>query len=221
MKVITTKDGSHTLLSDKINDTYHSTNGAITEALSVYIKNGYLECVRATTDSIHVLEIGFGTGLNALLTAIEAKKEKRKTIYYALEPYPIDINKVLSLNYGDEDLEKKSFFEKIHQSLWQTPVEINEYFTLIKTKSKLQDVDFKSLFFHVVYFDAFGPEKQPELWSEELFLKIANILISPSIITTYSTKGDVKRALQNIGFKIEKLPGPPGKREVLRAIKKQ
>lgn len=219
MKVITTEDGSHTFQSERVNDTYHSSHGAVTEAGIVYLKNGYLEGVNSTTETIHVLEIGFGTGLNALLTAVEAKKQQRKTVYYTLEPFPIDILEILLLNYGKEDSSSRETFEKIHQSAWEVPVEINDFFTLIKIENTLEQVDFGSFQFHVVYFDAFGPDKQPEVWSEELFGKIANNMVSPAIFTTYSTKGDVKRALKNLGFKIEKLPGPPGKREVLRAKK--
>lgn len=220
MKIITTEDGSHTLQSELINDTYHSIHGAVTEAQMVYIQNGLLHSFGLTSETIHVLEIGFGTGLNALLTAIEANNHKRKVVYYSLEPFPIEEALAVGLNFGtlSESIDNDELFKKIHHCKWNRPVEINDYFTLIKFDNSLEQIDFGCSVFHVVYFDAFGPDKQPELWNEKLFAKIARNLFSPSILTTYSTKGDVKRALKKVGFKIEKLAGPPGKREVLRAI---
>ncbi len=220
MKIITTSDGSHTLQSELINDTYHSIHGAGTEAQLVYIENGLLYSFQQVEETIHVLEIGFGTGLNALLTAIEATKQRRKVVYYTLEPFPINEEIVLGLNYGSlfTNQEDSELFEKIHQCKWNRYVVINDFFSLIKIDTSLQEIDFGCSFFHVVYFDAFGPDKQPELWHQELFAKIAKNLIYPAVLSTYSTKGDVKRALKNVGFKIEKLAGPPGKREVLRAI---
>jgi tRNA U34 5-methylaminomethyl-2-thiouridine-forming methyltransferase MnmC len=173
-----------------------------------------------SNEPIQVLEIGFGTGLNALLTAIEANNYKRKVVYYTLEPFPIEEEFAIGLNYGTlfENKSNNELFRKIHLSKWNCPVVISDYFTLIKFDTSLEQIDFGCSQFHVVYFDAFGPDKQPELWSEELFAKIARNLVSPAILTTYSTKGDVKRGLKNVGFKIEKLAGPPGKREVLRAM---
>jgi len=220
MKIITTADGSHTVQSELINDTYHSVHGASTEAQLVYIENGLLHAIHKTQDVIHVLEIGFGTGLNAYLTAIEAKKQKRKIVYYTLEPFPIKEEFAIALNYGSLTSNKEDcdLFEKIHHCKWNRAVEINQFFTIIKLDSSLESIDFGCSHFHVVYFDAFGPDKQPEMWNKELFLKIAQTLVFPSILTTYSTKGDVKRALKEVGFTIEKLAGPPGKREVLRAI---
>lgn len=220
MKILTTSDGSHTLQSERVDDTYHSTNGAITEAEIVYIKNGLHFCFENHSGTINLLEVGFGTGLNALLTAIEATKQKRKVVYYTLEPFPIHAEIASSLNYGNYSLENDSLniFNKIHKSLWEVPVDITPYFTLIKLESTLETIDFGCTQFHLVYFDAFGPDKQPEVWEEKLIKKISKQLISQGILVTYSTKGEVKRALKKNEFLIEKLAGPPGKREVLRAI---
>jgi tRNA U34 5-methylaminomethyl-2-thiouridine-forming methyltransferase MnmC len=217
MDIIITSDGSHTLQSNLINDTYHSTNGAITEALTVYIKNGLDFCFEMHQGVINVLEIGFGTGLNAFLTAIEAERMKRKVEYYTLEPFPIDATLIKHLNYNDNYSEYPLLFNLIHETPWNKRVDITPYFSIIKLDTTLESIDFGCSQFHLVYFDAFGPDKQPEVWDEQLFSKIANQLVKNSILTTYSTKGTVKRALKNQGFVIEKLPGPPGKREVLRA----
>lgn len=218
MKHIITEDGSHTLQSNQINDTYHSTHGAITEAKIVYIKNG-LECAFNVFNSpINVLEIGFGTGLNAFLSCQHALNHQHPVVYYAIEPFPLTLDEACSLNYGSILHDKENFYRSIHEALWDVPVEINSFFTLIKLKDTLQNIDFGCSHFHLIYFDAFGPDKQPELWNEVLFKKIASKMASGGILTTYSTKGDVKRALKSVGFKLEKLAGPPGKREVLRAI---
>jgi len=218
MKHIITEDGSHTLQSNQINDTYHSTHGAITEAKIVYIKNGLERAYHVFNSPINVLEIGFGTGLNAFLTCQYALNHQHPVVYYAIEPFPLTLDEACSLNYGSILHDKENFYRSIHEALWDVPVEINSFFTLIKLKDTLQNIDFGCSHFHLVYFDAFGPDKQPELWNEVLFEKIASKMASGGILTTYSTKGDVKRALKSVGFKLEKLAGPPGKREVLRAV---
>jgi len=218
MKQIITSDGSHTLQSDQISDTYHSTHGAITEANIVYIHHGLHYCFDTFNEDIHLLEVGFGTGLNALLTCMEAERLHRKVIYYSMEPFPIPVEEALTLNYGGLVSDEHQYFQKIHQAEWNAPAKISPYFTLIKFSASLQTIDFGCTKFHLVYFDAFGPDKQPELWSPEMLSKVALQMLHNGIFTTYSTKGEVKRALKGNGFSIEKLPGPPGKREVLRAI---
>lgn len=219
MKQIITTDGSHTLQSDQVNDTYHSTNGAIAEANIVYIQNGLHYCFDTFNEDIHLLEVGFGTGLNALLTCLEAERLHRKVIYYSLEPFPIPVKEALTLNYSELLSDKDRLFKKIHQASWNTPVNITSDFTLIKIQESLQTIDFGCSGFHLIYFDAFGPDKQPELWDESMLHKVASNTILNGVFTTYSTKGTVKRALKKNGFSIEKLPGPLGKREVLRAVK--
>lgn len=219
MKQIITEDGSHTLQSNQINDTYHSTHGAITEANTVYIHNGLHYCFDTFNEDIHLLEVGFGTGLNALLTCMEADRMQRKVIYYTLEPFPIAVEEALSLNYGELACDESHCFAKIHQAAWTVPVPITPFFTLIKLSEPLQTIDFGCSRFHLVYFDAFGPDKQPELWRPEMLGKVTSSMGKNGIFTTYSTKGEVKRALKSQGLAVEKLPGPPGKREVLRAIR--
>lgn len=221
MKTLITADGSHTLQSNRVDDTYHSTHGAANEAEIVYITHGLKFCFDTCQGPINLLEIGFGTGLNALLTAIEATRCQRKVTYYTLEPFPIDAETIRSLNYGDIYNEFPLLFSNIHESPWNRPVEITPYFTLIKLDTTLQEVDFGCSMFQLVYFDAFGPDKQPEVWTDDLFAKVAAQMPEQGILTTYSTKGDVKRALKRCGFLIEKLPGPVGKREVLRAVLKR
>lgn len=218
MKQIITSDGSHTLQSEQINDTYHSTNGAITEANLVYIHNGFEFCMDFFSGDINLLEVGFGTGLNALLTCLKAEESQRKVIFYSIEPFPIAVEEALTLNYGERSSDDHHWFKKIHLANWNVPVEISPYFTLIKLSESLQSIDFGCTHFHLVYFDAFGPDKQPELWEELMLGKVASNMLFKGVLTTYSTKGTVKRALKNLGFSIEKLPGPPGKREVLRAV---
>jgi tRNA U34 5-methylaminomethyl-2-thiouridine-forming methyltransferase MnmC len=219
MKQIITEDGSHTLQSNQINDTYHSTHGAITEANTVYIRNGLHCCLECFEGEIHLLEVGFGTGLNALLTCLEADRWQRKVTYYTLEPFPIPVEEALTLNYGERTSDECHCFEKIHQAAWDVPVRITPFFTLVKLSEPLQTIDFGCSRFHLVYFDAFGPDKQPELWRPELLGKVTSSMRPDAVFTTYSTKGEVKRALKSQGLTVEKLPGPPGKREVLRAVR--
>ncbi len=216
----TTADGSHTLFVPELNEHYHSTNGALQESQLVFIENGlhYLpECLK----EINVLEVGFGTGLNALLTVLEAKKQKQKINYVAIEPRPVDPVLAASLNYASVigGTEAAGYFKKLHASAWSHPEFLSDYFILSKIEARLEDISLKDNQFHLVYFDAFGPDVQPELWTQEIFTILFNCLKPEGVLVTYSCKGTVKRALMAAGFTIEKLPGPAGKREVLRAMK--
>lgn len=221
-----TDDGSHTLFVPEIDECYHSTKGAIQESKHIFIDAGLKQCGK---DEINVLEIGFGTGLNALLTALsplEGGIFTKIINYTTIELFPISVEQALKLNYP-ETLEKQSevssgefrrYFEKIHQSPWNEKVQLAENFTLTKlnldfTKTELQGT------FDVIYFDAFSPEKQPEMWSEEMFQKLYNSASENAALTTYCAKGVVRRAMKSAGFVVERLPGPPGKREILRARK--
>lgn len=212
-----TSDGSHTLYVPEIDEAYHSTHGAIQESTHIFITAGLKQ---SNQQFISILEIGFGTGLNAFLTAIEAEKSEQKIRYFTLEKYPVPIEKALQLNYSQQisEIDTKTLFEKIHLAEWETEVEITNNFTL----KKLQ-IDFTTYLpdttFDVIYFDAFSPEKQPEMWTEEQFLKIYNACNEGAILTTYCAKGLVRRTLQTVGFRIERLPGPHGKREILRCIR--
>ncbi len=218
----TTADGSHTLFVPELNEHYHSTNGALQESELVFIQNG-LKHLPQCIKEINLLEIGLGTGLNALLTVLESKKQRRKINYVAIEPEPLGPEIISGLNYpiqigGSEAI---GYYKKIHDSNWEYPSFLSDYFILSKIHAKLEDIALSGQQFHLVYFDAFAPEVQPELWTEEVFKKMYNCLKPDGILVTYSCKGTVKRALKSVGFSLEKLPGPVGKREVLRATKQK
>ncbi len=215
-----TADGSHTLFVPELNEHYHSTNGALQESEIVFIKNG-LNHLPPCIKDINLLEIGFGTGLNALLTVFESKKQRRKINYVAVEPEPLYQDILAGLNYPNQigGTEAAGYFKKIHDSGWDYPSFLSDYFIISKIHAKIEDITLKEQQFHLIFFDAFAPEVQPELWTETIFKKLYNCLKREGIIVTYSCKGSVKRALLSAGFTIEKLPGPAGKREVLRATK--
>ncbi|MDO9254813.1 MAG: tRNA (5-methylaminomethyl-2-thiouridine)(34)-methyltransferase MnmD [Bacteroidales bacterium] len=216
----TTEDGSHTLFVPDLNEHYHSTHGALQESEMVFIQNG-LHRITACIKEINVLEVGFGTGLNALLTVLESKKQRRKINYVAVEPEPIAAGILENLNYPTVigGTEAAGYYKKINEAGWVYPTFLSDYFILSKIQAKLEDISLKDEQFHLVYFDAFGPDVQPELWTEQIFTQLHKCLKKNGILVTYSCKGTVKRALKAAGFTIEKLPGPAGKREVLRATK--
>lgn len=216
----TTEDGSHTLFVPDLNEHYHSTHGALQESELVFIQNGLHhipECIK----EINVLEVGFGTGLNALLTVLESKKQRRKINYIAIEPEPVEEELLENLNYASiiGSSEAEGYYRKICEAGWTYPTFLSDYFIISKIKAKLEDISLKDEQFHLVYFDAFGPDVQPELWTEQVFAQLNKCLKKNGILVTYSCKGRVKRALKASGFTLEKLPGPVGKREVLRATK--
>ncbi len=220
--IITTADGSKTIQIEEWNEQYHSIYGAIQEARHVFIKHGLQYCIENVTPiNLSILEIGFGTGLNAFLTLLKAEALNQPITYTGVEAYPVSTEEINQLNYveqlGAEDHRKA--FETMHQCPWETPTNINTYFQLKKKKKDFKDINiFKA--FDLIYFDAFGPRVQPELWTEAIFNLMFQALKPNGVLVTYSAKGDVRRAMQAVGFKVEKLPGPPGKREMLRAIKK-
>lgn len=213
----TTSDGSHTLYVPEIDETYHSTHGAIQESSYIFINAGLKQCKK---QCVNILEVGFGTGLNAFLTAIEAEKSGQEIHYFTLEKYPVPIEKANQLNYSHQipDKNSKDLFENIHYAQWEKEVEISNYFKLKKNQCDFTTYQ-PDTTFDVIYFDAFSPEKQPEMWTEEQFLKIYNVCNESAILTTYCAKGSVRRAMQAVGFKVERLAGPPGKREILRGIR--
>ncbi len=218
----TTADGSHTLFVPDLNEHYHSTHGALQESELVFIQNG-LHHIPSCIKEINLLEVGFGTGLNALLTVVEAKKQRRKINYIAIEPNPVDKEIIANLNFASVigGTEAAGYFNKIHEAGWVYPAFLSDYFIISKIQAQLQDITLLDQQFHLVYFDAFGPDVQPELWTEKVFEQLYKCLKPEGILVTYSCKGTVKRALKSARFTIEKLPGPVGKREVLRATKKR
>jgi tRNA U34 5-methylaminomethyl-2-thiouridine-forming methyltransferase MnmC len=218
-ELILTLDGSHTLFVPELNEHFHSTYGAIQESRHVFIEAG-LKQVLPDQIQIKILEIGFGTGLNALLSLLEADKSG-KTIYYtSIEPFPLKPEITGQLNYPELlGAENIVIFEKIHGGEWNCENQLTDHFFLYKVLNNLENTELEDNSFDLVFFDAFGPEVQPGLWTEEVFGKIFLSLKKRGILVTYSAKGSVKRALKNSGFTVENLPGPPGKREITRAIR--
>lgn len=215
--LIITSDGSHSIHIPEWDEQYHSKHGAIQEAYHVFIKNG-LNFIDKR--EISILEIGLGTGLNCFITFLEAQKNKLQIDYTGIEAFPINKSESGLLNYVNELKAKKhqSIFDAIHTSEWEKDISLSENFLFTKRMQKFQKLSDKNKF-DLIYFDAFGPRVQPELWTENIFQKMYDALIKNGVLVTYSAKGSVRRSLQNIGFEVERLPGPPGKREMLRAIK--
>jgi tRNA U34 5-methylaminomethyl-2-thiouridine-forming methyltransferase MnmC len=215
--MLLTEDGSTTLYNEIIGEHYHSTHGAIQESQFIFIKDGLNECKK---DEIHILEMGFGTGLNAFLTMLEAEKTGKKIHYHTVELYPISVEQAKTLNFAQILApEKNEDFLKLHTSKWGEISKISTNFEMLKIQGDFNSLDFNELRFDVVYYDAFSPEKQPELWSLEIFEKIFSHCNKEAILTTYCAKGYVRRNLQAAGFTVHRLPGPPGKREKLSAVK--
>ena len=215
---ITTSDGSHTLYLSDLDEQYHSVKGARTESEYVYLEKGYLF---HKSETPKVFEVGFGTGLNCLLTALKAHELKRLTTYYTLEKYPLEKETIDQLNYGKIISEEAEIiFKKIHDCNWNETVEITEYFKLIKLNEDLLSTDLNDLeSCDIIYFDAFGPDKQPEMWQAEILQKVYNLTAPEGVFVTYSAKGDIRRLLASCGYKMKRLPGPPGKFHMLRGTK--
>lgn len=220
-ELVVTGDGSHSLYVEELNEHYHSTHGAIQESVHVFIEAGFADYVNRAKDTsvVKILEVGFGTGLNAFLTAIESEKTQQKTAYTSYEAYPISIDVVNTLNYPALiSIAKIELFKALHIAEWENTVLISPYFQLQKIHGKVEST-LNEPRFNIIYFDAFAPEKQPELWTEELFQRMFDVLENNGRLVTYCAKGVVKRTLKKVGFLVESLPGPPGKREMVRAIK--
>lgn len=211
MKIQLTKDGSHTLYNQELNETYHSSHGSIQEANHVFIKNG-IESIEKF--EISVLEVGFGTGLNAILTYDYAKCNNKKITYFGLESFPLSKEIITQLNYKDEipgfDL---AVFSKMHKSTWNIENEIDSYFSLNKIHETLQKFTTKDKF-DVIYYDAFGPRAQKEMWEKSLFEKLFAMLNEGGKLVTYCAMGQFKRDLKSCGYTVICVPGPPGKREM-------
>ena len=234
-----TDDGSCTLYVPEIDECYHSVHGAVQESRHIFIADGLRAFARACRQAdageeissesscddeysklrrIKVLEIGFGTGLNAYLTLLEAERLKIPIHYTAIELYPLPAVEALKLNYPEILSANQGLFEKIHLLPWGSSQSISTYFTLCKVKVDFMHYELQGLY-DVIYFDAFSPEKQPEMWTENRFGMIYEHAENNAILTTYCAKGAVRRAMQSAGFVAERLPGPPGKREILRGRK--
>jgi len=215
-EIIKTDDGSNTLFSKKFNEQYHSTFGAIQESNHIFIHAGLNHCQNS---SIRIFEVGFGTGLNTILTYAESIKKNLTIEYTAIELYPVELNIVNQLNYLEFlPEESKNIFKLFHSCNWDEKIKISENFSFQKIESDFNKYNFSQKI-DLIYFDAFAPEKQPDMWRVENFIKLFNSLNKNGILTTYSSKGLVKNNLRQAGFLVKRLPGPPGKRHILRATK--
>ena len=217
-KIIKTSDGSSSVYLPEWDENYHSKHGAIQEAYHVFIKHG-LDLFPHNSE-VRILEMGFGTGLNCMITYLEAIKRNLRVDYLGLEGYPLDPEMIWKLNHLHQLSagNYKDDYEKLITSSWEIPVLINDNFKLLKRQLMFEDFKEKS-FSDLIYFDAFGARVQPELWTEVIFKKMFEALVETGVLVTYSAKGSVRRAMQAVGFEVERLPGPPGKREMLRGIK--
>lgn len=216
-EIIRTADGSTTIHLPEWEESYHSRHGAIQEARHVFIKNG-LSLFEG--GPVSVLEIGFGTGLNTLITFLESERTKSEIRYTGVEAYPVPPDEVLQLNYVEElDASVHSeVFRRMHESQWELPVRISDNFILTKRKQFFNEID-DVLQYDLIYFDAFGYRVQPELWSEDIFGRMYRSLRPGGVLVTYAARSPIKRAMIASGFRVEKLAGPPGKREMFRAWK--
>jgi len=212
-----TADGSDTLFSSEMMESYHSVNGAAQESRHVFIEAGLHQM---NIKILKVFEVGFGTGLNALLTWEDAHKNNLQIEYDAIEAYPVSKNVIETLNYGNFTPELPSdAYLKLHDTKWEIPTVLEDTrFTLLKIPGDFTNYTFNQKY-DLVYFDAFAPDKQAEMWDERLFLKLFHALNNQGILVTYCAKGEVRRRMQRAGFQVERIPGPPGKREMLRATK--
>jgi tRNA U34 5-methylaminomethyl-2-thiouridine-forming methyltransferase MnmC len=211
-----TSDGSHTIYVRELDEHYHSVHGAVQESSHIFIRNGFEVC---KADPISIFEVGFGTGLNALLTAVICSSENREVNYTAIEKYPLDNITIMSLNHHHFAGEMgKEIFNMIHSAPWNISTKICKNFNLKKIESDLTKEQVQGRY-DLIFFDAFGPDKQPEMWTREIFERISYVTNKNGIFVTYSAKGYVKRNLKACGFDVILLPGPPGKRQMIRAVK--
>jgi tRNA U34 5-methylaminomethyl-2-thiouridine-forming methyltransferase MnmC len=215
-----TNDGSQTIYVPELNEHYHSIYGAYTESMHVFIKNGLKEIFKKTPEIISILEIGLGTGLNTLLTITETIPTTKKVLYTALEPFPLDEEIITQINYVDlfPGIGISNWFVDMHHSGFNKNIALTNNFSFIKYQQRLEDIIFERSF-DLIYFDAFGPGVQNDIWCLENFQKIYQATNENGILVTYCSKGDVRRNMIAAGFIVEKLHGPPGKREMLRALK--
>jgi tRNA U34 5-methylaminomethyl-2-thiouridine-forming methyltransferase MnmC len=216
-----TKDGSHTLYAPAFNEHYHSLHGAYLETQHVFIQHGLATLVQQHVNPIHVLEIGFGTGLNAICTLQHIYHTNTQVVYDTLEKYPVPSNIITTLNYQDffETPVMAAHFLQMHEAAWNASVTITKNFTLQKIQTDLQTRVLTNNHYDVIYFDAFAPEKQPEMWTATVFDQMYKTLKPNSILVTYCAQGQFKRTLRQAGFRVAALPGPPGKREMTIGVK--
>ncbi len=222
MKLIETGDGSHTIYREDLDETYHSRHGAIMESVHVFIKNGLRHLISSRPlSTIDVFELGLGTGLNATLSCLEAIKFRKIIRYLTLEPYPVKTVLLEALNYKDLIPYPGSgeILQKIHKGPWESSFDINTYFSIIKKKERFEEYTAPKDHFHLIYYDAFAPSKQPDIWHLNLIRQSLDMLLPGGMLVTYCSQGQFKRDLSTAGFKVATIPGPPGKKEMVRATK--
>ncbi len=222
IQLIQTEDGSSSLLNVALNETYHSTHGAIQESTHVFIKNGlqfFAEKNQQT--SISIFEVGFGTGLNAFLALLFSEENNIQVDYTSIEAFPIDWEIASQLNYPEQlkKIDSQNYFQQLHQTEWDKKIKVTEKSSLFKVKTSIQNFELSQGQFDVIFFDAFAPNKQPELWEFPILEKTILSMKSGGVFVTYCAKGQLKRDLKAFGMQVESLPGPPGKREMVRATK--
>jgi tRNA U34 5-methylaminomethyl-2-thiouridine-forming methyltransferase MnmC len=211
-KLVITNDGSHSIFNPIINECYHSKHGAIVEAEHVFIRNGFSALNK---EKLNILEVGFGTGLNALLTYQKAEQKLIEVNYQTMELYPVNKENYMQLNFTDLIGLKHEKLLNLHSCTWEVKHKISSYFTLTKNHTSLEKFN-TDLQFDIIYFDAFSPEKQPELWNKHIFKKMHGFLKDDGFLVTYCAKGVVKRTMKAVGFEVIVLDGPPGKRQMTR-----
>ena len=219
-KIIKTEDGSITYRIDTLKENYHSLYGAVTESQFVYLAEGFNFWSKNNDQKCDIFELGYGTGLIAYLTFLEADKISKSVNYYSIDPFPLSIKEVKSLKYDEffEHLKSLTTFNEFSGIIWNRPQEVSPYFDITKNKIYFQDFKSQKLF-DIIYYDAFGAHSQPEIWEPELMKKCYKLLKPGGVWVSYCAKGSVRRGLQDAGFTVYRLPGPPGKREMLRAVK--
>lgn len=221
LQLIKTADGSDTIFNSALNETYHSVHGALTESQHVFIKHGLQYCLGKEAEKLKVLEVGMGTGLNLLLTWLYVKNNACAIHYTAVEPFPLTQELLNSVNYVKAlmlDEQSRKQFNFIHDCSFKETHRLSEKFSLLKIREGIEEAAI-AVPVDLVYFDAFGPGVQPEMWTSKVFEKIGTVMKPGACLVTYCAKGEVKRTLKAIGFRVDRLPGPPGKLEMTRAIK--
>ena len=217
--LLKTGDGSYTLHIPEWDEQYHSKHGAIAEALHVFIKEGlYHWSAKNSSTELSIMEIGFGTGLNAFLSFVETEKSNFRIDYTGVEAYPLNLDVIQKLNYTSLLNASEEIFLQLHDVSWEEKNSISENFKLTKQRRLFSEINAENSF-HLIYFDAFGIRVQPELWTEAIFQKMYNALKLNGVLVTYAANGNARRAMQSVGFSVERIPGPPGKKEMLRATK--
>jgi tRNA U34 5-methylaminomethyl-2-thiouridine-forming methyltransferase MnmC len=222
VKIITTEDGSHTLYNEELQETYHSSHGAFRESIHVFMLYGLDSWLARNPNKfpIRVFEVGFGTGLNAWLALVWAEQNQVPVLYHTIEPFPLEAEVYSQLNYTEHDhgiWHYHKYFQALHERPWNEGGPVSEYFNFKKDQTTLEESDLYPA--DLVFYDAFSPSKQPELWTKEVLEPVVDAMLPGGLFTTYCAMGQLKRDLKDLGLEVETRPGPPGKKEMTRAWK--